>query len=375
MPQSKPEIILSVEQKRVVWRLRTGGPAPRIALARELGIHNAVMTRLSQELIALGVIEEVGASVLATRGRPSTSLDVSSHAGYAAGATVHPGWLELALVDFAGHVIVRDLEPFDSPDPAVFADVVNRRLRGLAMNHGIQRSRFLGLGVAATGPLIAEDPRLRLAVPWLKGWRDIELEPYFSERLQLPVRVENDATLAALAEYYQGGLIRSTSSALVFFIGHGVGGGLIFGRAPLRGENGNAGEVGRLFPNSRPRPSGIDLLACLQADGADIHSLLDVPSVLETHGRTIRAWVDRAAGELELAIEGGIAWLDPGAIVLSGALPEAVMNMMGDRLRKASWATDYNHLPKPSFYVSRLGSWAVPIGAALLPIHEIADPA
>ncbi len=374
MPQSKPEIMLSMEQKRVVWRLRTGGPAPRIVLARELGVHNAVMTRLSQELIALGVIEEVGASAPSHRGRPSISLDVSSRAGYAAGATVHPGWLELALVDFAGRVIVRDLEPFDSPDPAVFADVVNRRLRGLAMNHGIQRSRFLGLGVAATGPLIAEDPRMRLAVPWLMGWRDVELEPYFSERLELPVRVENDATLAALAEYYHGGLIRSTNSALVFFIGHGVGGGVIVDRAPLRGEHGNAGEVGRLFPNSRPRPSGIDLLACLQADGADIHSLLDIPSVLETHDRTIRSWAARAAGELELAIESGIAWLDPGAIVLSGPLPESVMNMMGERLRKASWATDYNHLPRPRFYVSTLGSWAVSVGAALLLVHEIANP-
>lgn len=375
MSQTNPEIVLSVEQKRIVWRLRTVGPAPRIVLARELGIHNAVMTRHSQELIALGVIEETGASLSAPRGRPSISLDVSSRAGYAAGATVHPGWLELALVDFAGRVIVRDLEPFDSPDPAIFAEVVNRRLRGLAMTHGVLRSRFLGLGIAATGPLIAEDPRLRLAVPWLKGWRDVELEPYFSERFGLPVRVENDATLAALAEYYQGGLIRSSSSALVFFIGHGVGGGLVFDRAPFRGEHGNAGEVGRLFPNAHPRPSGIDLLACLQADGAEIQSLLEISSVLETHSLTIRTWVDRAAGQLESAIEAGIAWMDPGAIVLSGALPASVLNMMGERLQNASWATDYGHLPRPRFYVSQLGSWAVSIGAALLPIHETATPA
>lgn len=370
----RPEIRLSVEQKRIVWRLQSGGPAPRTVLAQELGLHNAAMTRLTRELITLGVIEEAEADSRSARGRPTVPLSISSRAGYAAGATVHPGWLEISLVDFTGRIIARDQEPFDSPDPALFVEAVNRRLHGLAMTNGVLRSRCLGLGVAATGPMIARDSQIRWAVPWLAGWRDVALQSYFAERFDLAVRVENDATLAALAEYYHGGIIRQSGSALVFFIGHGVGGGMIVDRTPLRGEYGNAGEIGRLFPAALPRPSGIDLLACLQAADADVQSLLDITSVLTSHRETIEAWVERAANQLEIAIDAGVAWLDPGAIVLSGALPEPIMQALGERLQRAGWTTHHDHLPRARFHLSTLGSWAVAVGAALLPIHEIIRP-
>ncbi|MBB5711610.1 ROK family protein [Sphingomonas xinjiangensis] len=371
MTRQRPEISLTAEQKRIVWRLRTEGPTPRIVLANDLGIYSGAMTRITREMIAIGVIEETSPDAT-PRGRPVVPLTISGRAGYAAGVTAHPGWIELTLVDFAGTVIARDVEPFDSPDPGPFADAVERRLRGLAMTHGLMRSRFLGIGVAATGPMTVHDPNIRWAVPWLSGWRQVELESYFADRLGMNVRVENDASLAALAEYYHGELMRRCRTALVFFLGHGVGGGIILDRALFRGAHGNAGEVGMLFPGDKPRPSGIDLLANLQQAGAKIHSLLEVATVLETHHEVVEEWIERAAVQLEDAVAAGVAWLDPDTIVLSGALPQQIMDRLGTRLGQGSWAQDHPITPKPVLRVTQLGSWAVAVGAALLPIHEIA---
>ncbi len=352
----RPTILLSPEQKRIVWQLRLDGPTPRIQLAQRLGMYSGAMTRITREMIALGVIDEATPDAT-PRGRPVVPLTISGRAGYAAGVTAHPGWLEIALVDFAGNVIARDVEPFDSPDPGPFADAVERRLRGLAMTHGLMRSRFLGMGVAATGPMAKHDPRLRWAVSWLEGWRTVDLEAFFSDRLGMPVRVENDASLAALGEYYHDGLMRRCRNALVFFLGHGVGGGLILDRTLFRGAHGNAGEVGILFPGDRPRPSGIDLLACLQAAGAEIHSLLDIASVMDAHAAVVDAWIERAADQLETAIIGGMAWIDPDMFVLSGALPPSILHRLGDRLRSASWVADPPMTAKPQLQVTRLGSW------------------
>lgn len=370
----KPEILLSEDQKRIVWDLRISGPSARTALADRLDMHNGAVTRLSRELIALGLVEEHLQDQRGGRGRPIVPLGISSRGGYAAGATVHPGWLEIALVDFTGTVIVRDLEPFDSPDPRAFVEAVDRRLRGLSMSHKMLRSRFLGLGVAATGPTLAGDPTRRWAVDWLQGWRDLDLQRLFADYLGLPVWIENDGTLAALAEYYDSGLIRTCSSAIVFFIGHGVGGGIIVDRAILRGEHGNAGEIGRLFPGGSARPSGIDLLAELQAAGAAIHALNEVEIHQDTHAALIASWVERAGRQLAVAADSGVAWLDPGAIVVSGALPLPILRALGEALERAEWATAFPHLPRPTVYVSRLGSWAAAVGAALLPIHQLAAP-
>ena len=370
----KPEILLSEDQKRIVWHLRISGPSARTAIAERLDMHNGAVTRLSRELIALGLVDEHLQDQRGGRGRPIVPLGISSRGGYAAGATVHPGWLEIALVDFAGTVIVRDLEPFDSPDPRAFVEAVDRRLRGLSMSHNVLRSRFLGLGVAATGPTLAGDPTRRWAVDWLQGWRDLDLQRLFADYLGLPVWIENDGTLAALAEYYDSGLIRTCSSAIVFFIGHGVGGGIIVDRAILRGEHGNAGEIGRLFPGKSARPSGIDLLAELQAAGAAIHALNEVEVHQDTHAALIAEWVERAGRQLTAAADSGVAWLDPGAIVVSGALPLPILRALGDALERGEWATAFPHLPRPKLHVSRLGSWAAAVGAALLPIHQLVAP-
>ena len=359
-----------MDQKRVIWHLRAQGPLSRTDLAHRLEIHGGAMTRLTRELIALGVLEEQEQGNDGRRGRPTVPLTISGSAGYSAGATLHPGWLELVLVDFSGTVVARDVQSFASDDPREFMKEIERRLRALALNANMTLSRFLGLGVAVPGPPVAASSR-RHTVEWLKGWRNRDCAEEFATYLGIPVWVENDATLAGLAEYYSSGLLHLRRSAIVFFIGHGVGGGVILEREFLRGEFGNSGDVGQLFPLHAPRPSGIDLLGELQAAGADIRSLLEIEPCMSRHTDVIEAWVERAGRQLEEAGRSGVAWLDPGAVILSGALPQAILSALGDRLCRAEWLAADSWLQRPTFHVSRLGSWAAAIGAALLPIHQI----
>lgn len=254
----------------------------------------------------------------------------------------------------------------------MFIEHVDRRMRSLVTEHNLMRSRFLGLGIGVPGATMAGNRNRRWAHDWLSGWRTIDHEHYFADYIGLPTLAEETATAAALAEYYDTGIIRTCATAIVLFLGHGVGGGTICGRDLFRGEFGNAGDIGRMFASNVPRPSGLDLLTRLQAAGADIHTLFDIGSCLDTHRAVIAEWVERAAGQLDLAILSGTAWLDPGAIVLSGCLPQPVLDALGDRLQNSSWRSDRpDWLPLPTLHVSRLGSWSAAIGAALMPIHRI----
>jgi predicted NBD/HSP70 family sugar kinase len=108
----------------------------------------------------------------------------------------------------------------------------------------------------------------------------------------------------------------------------------------------------------------------LNRAGARLHSLLEIESCLTRHPDVIDAWVERAARQLEEAGRSGVAWLDPGAVILSGALPQPILSALGDRLRQAEWLAE-SWLKRPTFHVSHLGSWAAAIGAAWLPIHHI----
>lgn len=367
----KADIALTSDQKRIVWQIKTHGPAARSTLATDLDMHNASVTRLVRELLMLGCLDEQDVQLVG-RGRPVVPLMLSGRAGYSAGAMAHPGWLELVLVDFGGTVIARHHEPFSSADPRIFIELVNVRLRKLALENNVMRSRFLGLGVAIAGPVTQASPSHRWTVKWLEGWREVEHPQFFEDNLGVPVWVENESTLAGLADFYDSGLIQRCKSAIALFVGHGVGGSIISRRDVLSGEYGNSGDLGRLYPSlDLPRPSGIDLLKELNAAGGKLQSLQDIGTCLDTHADVISAWVRRASDQLLTLAASGAAWLDPGAIILSGSLPKPILDQIGKNIREAEWIFGLTPMPRPSFYVTNLGSWATPIGAAMLPIHDM----
>ncbi len=74
---------------------------------------------------------------------------------------------------------------------------------------------------------------------------DIPFADIMAERLDLPVFVDNDANVAALAEH-RAGAARGASEAVMLTIGTGIGGGLILGGEPYRGAIGAAAELGHV---------------------------------------------------------------------------------------------------------------------------------
>jgi glucokinase len=73
--------------------------------------------------------------------------------------------------------------------------------------------------------------------------KDIMFADVMAERVGLPVFVDNDANLAALAEH-RAGAARGCSEAVVLTIGTGIGGGLILRGQPYRGAIGAGAELG-----------------------------------------------------------------------------------------------------------------------------------
>ena len=75
--------------------------------------------------------------------------------------------------------------------------------------------------------------------------KDIRFADVMTERLDLPVFVDNDANLAALAEH-RAGAAQGASEAVVLTIGTGIGGGLILRGELYRGAVGAGAELGHV---------------------------------------------------------------------------------------------------------------------------------
>jgi glucokinase len=74
---------------------------------------------------------------------------------------------------------------------------------------------------------------------------DVPIRDLMSERIGLPVYVDNDANTAIIAEH-RFGAARGAQNAVMLTVGTGIGGGLILGGKPYRGSTGAAAELGHL---------------------------------------------------------------------------------------------------------------------------------
>jgi glucokinase len=104
-----------------------------------------------------------------------------------------------------------------------------------------ERVTAVGVGIAG---LVDRTGRLRVS-PNLPGRRNVDVGIQLDRRLEVPVRVDNDATCAAWAEYLAGAA-RGADDALLVTLGTGIGGGLIADGELVRGAHGFGGEVGHM---------------------------------------------------------------------------------------------------------------------------------
>ena len=130
-----------------------------------------------------------------------------------------------------------------------------RRTVGQVLN-GLDTGQVSGIGIAAPGPL---DPRsgVLLSPPNLPGWDWVPLRDIMQDAFGVPVGVNNDANLAALAEYRLGAG-KGTSDLVYLTISTGLGGGIICEGKLLMGAHGFAGEPGHatIQPEGEACPCG-----------------------------------------------------------------------------------------------------------------------
>ena len=125
--------------------------------------------------------------------------------------------------------------------------------------------RIPAIGIACGGPLDPETGVI-LSPPNLVGWDEVPLTRLVTDALDRPAVVDNDATAAAVAEWWYGAGRGGAVRDLVYLtISTGVGGGLILDGRPYRGAAGNAGELGHVTVDWQGRQCGCGRRGCLEA--------------------------------------------------------------------------------------------------------------
>ncbi len=226
-----------VNRSAILAHLGAQGPTSRADLARVLRVSPALMTQLTRELLADGLLVELDHSP-SQGGRPARMLGLATAAGRAVGVKVVADHVAFVEVGIDGTVTRSASEPFSADAPTMLAELADLLERFIVGGAGI---RLLGVGVGVPGTVdrqgsgVVDAPNL--------GWNQVPLGAALRRRLGLPVLVENNVNALAMAERLYG-VGRLHDNFLVVTIGTGVGAGIVVDGVVLRGASGGAGEIG-----------------------------------------------------------------------------------------------------------------------------------
>ncbi len=222
----------------------------------------------------------------------------------------------------------------------------------------------------------------------LSGWNGIDARQMLSEACGQQVVVENDATAAAVGERLFGAGQSIPNFCMIYF-GVGIGLGMIQDGAPYRGAFGNAGEIGHVTvsPRGRACPS-CGQKGCLEAyasvyvlkerlgqAGIGNTELDNLESLFKTQDPTVIDWIDDAAAHLAPMIAMLENILDPQTIILGGALPEAIITSIIQRMGTLPTSVgSHRQRELPRVMTGKSGQLTAALGAAALPLFDIVTP-
>ena len=243
----------------------------------------------------------------------------------------------------------------------------------------------VGIGV----PGLVNNDGVLLAAPNVTGVRNLALRDLVSAATGLDVRVDNDNTLACLAEWKLGAG-RGSRDLLLVGIGTGIGGGFVSGGAIQRGAHGFAAEFGHMIVERdgiacpcgqhgcwERYASGTGLATIARAAAAagelsfsnGLEELRgeDVTEAARTGDAEALAVIDTFADWIALGLANLTNLYDPDTIVLAGGIsadPDIFLPRILTAMSRRLWGTSLRTHPALRF--AELGPSAGAIGAAFL---------
>ncbi|MES4902104.1 ROK family transcriptional regulator [Streptomyces sp. NPDC000395] len=379
----------------VLHAVAAHGPLSRAAVAARIGLTRAAVSTLVDELARDALLVELGPSRPGTVGRPGSALQLNERGPAGLGAEIGVDHLAVCAMDLGRRVRVRaQVESANrdgAPGPVLgrLSELV-RRVAAEAEGEGL---RPAGLAVAVPG-LVARESCVVVRAPNL-GWEGVDVGPALREALPgLPLTVDNEANLGALAELWLGGHDPAPRDFVHVSAEIGIGAAVVIDGRLLRGTHGFAGELGHVpvrpegpecacggrgcleqyageeavlraggvhaeqAAEHRPPGSRVALLARRAADG----------------DQKVRRALRGAGSALGIALAGTVNLLDPQKVVLGGALtPLAPWLLPALERELARRLTDPARPGQDVVSVSRLGSDGPVLGAAGSVVQAILD--
>ncbi|GIG23820.1 ROK family transcriptional regulator [Cellulomonas denverensis] len=362
----------------VVETIRRYGGLTQVELAAATGLSAATVSNIVRELQAAGDVD-VKATVY--NGRRAALVTMVHRTGIAAGIHIGIRHMAISLADTAQQTLVEQSLPLPHEHRAdTSLDRAALLVVELLERVGSSLDELLGIGIGVPAPVDAATGTV--SVPGiLRGWDDAPVAQVMSKRLGVPVFVDNDANLGALAESRLGAA-RQYQDSVYVRVSHGTGAGVSLAGRLHRGFAGTAGEIGHVQVDAggvvclcgsrgclntvAGAPALIDVLRASR--GA--LTLRDIVALANDGDPGCRQVVEDAGATIGAVVAGLAIAVNPQCVVVGGELAETGELLIAPMREAIRRRVPLNHLAPLEVVAAELGSRAEVTGAVLLALEN-----
>ena len=205
--------------------------------------------KLIEELLVQNAIIEIGFAP-STGGRRAMAYSLQKDVSYLVSVAMDQFVTKIAIMDIKNNFV----SPVEKivlplPDNPQASHMLKEKISQVILSSGIPKEKFIGVGIGMPGFV---DVKKGINYSFLPLPHHKSITKYIADEIGIPVFIDNDSSLIALAEL-RFGAAREEQNAMVINIGWGVGLGLILDGKLYRGHEGFAGEFSHipLFLNGK----------------------------------------------------------------------------------------------------------------------------
>lgn len=357
------------------------GTLSRAQLTSSTGLNRTTISNLVSELKDLGLVYESQSAGPTGVGRPSVMVSLSADVVAFAVNTALDA-TTVGVVNLLGQVLVKARRPNPANlTPTMAVQIANDLIIHLRAKLS-PGTRIIGIGVAIPGQVRVAEGLVRFA-PAFK-WINAPFGPMLNKLSNLPVFLDNDASLGCLAERTLGSARKYSNIVYLFGGTNGVGGGVVIDGLQLRGASGYASELGHIRISDSDKEDYSGLVGTLES-AVRRDRLLKVlglktanedeleAAVLATDSPEAMAEFHSQIDALGIGVANLVNIFNPQVVILSGFLA-SLFKFDNDRLleefrRHTLVASQEEVVVTPG----KLNANLLMIGAAELPIRQIIE--
>lgn len=298
----------------------------RVELSRMTGLTKTTISAIIKGFIDSGIIEESNQVSTGNIGKSPIPLHIKANAIYTIGVHLGRQSVETLLMDAQMNIITSNIgEDYTRSGPERIIDSLFININKILEYAKKKEIDIEAIGIGVPGPLDVQTGVVKHP-PKLKGWKDVPLGSIVQKEYGIPVWIDNDANVCALAEKWLGSG-RNIHNFIYILINEGVGAGVIINDELYQGTYDFVGEIGHFLCYEQGQfqyledIAGVDVLLRLaNSQGLSVKNLEEMAELLQQDNQVTNSIVKKIATWIGSAIVNAIHMIGPQTVFIGGKM-------------------------------------------------------